>query len=89
MGIFPTPPAIRELISQFVTLNDAFIAIDVLTIIAVIEGVIILDLTKRASSLRKLFKAATPATTNHSNNSSDKETPTRNSPDNQKEPQKC
>jgi len=85
MGIFPTPPAIRELISQFVTLNDAFIVIDVLTIIAVIQGVVILDLAKRAGGLRKLFKVATPATTNRSNNSSDEETPTRSSPDNQKE----
>lgn len=85
MGIFPTSDAMKELISQFITLNDAFIVIDVLTIIAIIQGVIILDLAKQAGGLRKLFKVATPATTNRINNSSDEETPTRSSPDNQKE----
>jgi hypothetical protein len=82
MGIFSTSHAMGELISQFISLNDAFIIIDVLFIIAVIEGVIILNLTERVGSLRKLFKLTASMAKNPINNTSHKETPTRNSPDN-------
>lgn len=84
MGIFPTPDAIKELISQFITLNDAFTIIDVLTILAVIQGVFILHLAKRAGSLHNLFKLTASVIKNPNNNTSDKETPPRSSPDNHK-----
>lgn len=81
MGIFPTPEPIKELISQFMTLNDAFIIIDVLTIIAVVQGVLILHLVGQVGSLRNLFKLTASAVKNQKDNSSHKETPIRSSPD--------
>ena len=65
---------VSDIVRNLITLDDAFIAIYVLTAIVAAEAAIISDLRKRLSRTHKLLKIASSPTTKQINDTIDKKT---------------
>ena len=63
---------VSDIVRNLITLDDAFIAIYVLTAIVAAEAAIIFDLKRRLSRTYKLLKMASPAATKQINDTKDK-----------------
>ena len=65
---------ITDAVRSAIFLDDAFIAIYILTVIAAAEGAILLNLAEKVGGVRKLLRLASCAIKKEVNNTSDKKT---------------
>ncbi len=65
---------VSDVVRNVITLDDAFIAIYVLTAIAAAEAAIILNLAERVGGIRKLLKMASTPTKKQINDAINKKT---------------
>jgi hypothetical protein len=65
---------VSDVVRNVITLDDAFIAIYVLTAIAAAEAAIILSLAERVGGIRKLLKMASTPTKKQINDAINKKT---------------
>jgi hypothetical protein len=65
---------ITDAVRSAISLDDAFIAIYILTVIAAAEGAILLNLAEKVGGVRKLLRLASRAIKKEVNNTSDKKT---------------